>query len=89
MQASGIIISASGIRDSLFELIEAAGIPCILVGRDFREQSIPSVHVDNTSAAFEAVTYLIQQGHRDIAMLRGAAGIFQRAISAFWAMNRH
>ncbi|MFD1772848.1 LacI family DNA-binding transcriptional regulator [Paenibacillus rhizophilus] len=74
MQASGIIISASGIRDSLFELIEAAGIPCILVGRDSREQSIPSVHVDNTSAAFEAVTYLIQQGHRDIAMLRGAAG---------------
>nr|WP_233277692.1 LacI family DNA-binding transcriptional regulator [Paenibacillus durus] len=74
MQASGIIVSASGIRDSLFELIEASKIPCLLVGRDYREKSIPSVHVDNVSAAFEAVTYLIQQGHRDIAMLRGAKG---------------
>ncbi|WP_080683399.1 LacI family DNA-binding transcriptional regulator [Paenibacillus polymyxa] len=74
MQASGIIISVSEIRDALFALIEAAGIPCILVGRDFRDQSIPSVHVDNITAAFEAVTYLIQQGHQDIAMLQGPAG---------------
>lgn len=89
MQASGIIISVDGIRDALYALIEAAGIPCILVGRDFRDKSIPSVHVDNITAAFEAVTYLIQQGHQDIAMLRGAAGDISVGSQRFWAMNRH
>ncbi|AJY77633.1 transcriptional regulator [Paenibacillus beijingensis] len=74
IQADGIILASDNLKGELIELIELSGIPCILVGRDAHSASIPSVHVDNITAAYEAVTYLIQQGHRRIAMIRARSG---------------
>lgn len=74
MRVDGIVVATTQIQDELLELIGVAQIPCIMVGRDSRPKSIPSVHVDNFSAAYEAATYLIRQGHRQIGMLRVANG---------------
>ncbi|MTT31769.1 LacI family DNA-binding transcriptional regulator [Terrilactibacillus sp. BCM23-1] len=69
IQADGIILASDYLKENLITNIKQTNIPCILVGRD-RSDAIPSVHIDNITAAYEAVTYLIQQGHRKIGMLR-------------------
>lgn len=54
------------------EMIEKFNTPCVLVGQQSQIDSIPSVHLDNVTASYEAVTYLIQKGHRCIAMIRAS-----------------
>jgi LacI family transcriptional regulator len=73
IQADGIIIVSENIKEELKKGIKASNIPCVLTGRDSLD-TIPSVHIDNVTAAYEAVTFLIQQGHRKIAMLRVRSG---------------
>src|SRR5690606_32830280 len=46
-----------------------SGMPVVLVDRYFRGLDIASVSSDNEAAAKEAVTYLIDSGHRAIAVL--------------------
>lgn len=54
------------------EIIRSSNTPCVLVGQQSQVDMIPSVHLDNITASYEAVTYLIQKGHRKIAMIRGS-----------------
>lgn len=54
------------------EMIQKSASPCVLVGQQSQIESIPSVHLDNVTASYEAVTYLIQKGHRRIAMIRAS-----------------
>ncbi|WP_051505003.1 LacI family DNA-binding transcriptional regulator [Paenibacillus durus] len=71
IESLGIIFVGSMLERRHIQTIEAAGIPCIVIGQISNIPSIPSVHVDNITASYEAVTYLIQKGHRRIAMIRG------------------
>jgi LacI family transcriptional regulator len=73
-QVDGIILSSKLLREEHVKIIEQAKIPCVLVGQMSRVPNIPSVHVDNFSASYEAVKYLIHNGHRKIAMIRGPIG---------------
>ncbi|MGG3661439.1 substrate-binding domain-containing protein [Bacillus gobiensis] len=73
IQADGIILASENLKEELVKGIKVSNIPLILVGRDSLD-TVPTVHVDNVTAAYEAVTYLIQQGHRKIAMLRVRSG---------------
>jgi LacI family transcriptional regulator len=74
-QVDGIIFSSgAGLRPEHIAIIEPSRIPCVLVGQVSAYASIPSVHLDNFSAAYEAVTTLIRKGHRKIGMLRGPLG---------------
>ena len=70
--AHGIIFAGSEFGAAHADVLGGSGIPCILVGQTSKMSSIPSVHVDNVMASYEAVTYLVQRGHRDIAMIRGS-----------------
>lgn len=45
--------------------------PSVIVNQFSINPAIPSVHIDNLSAAFEAVNYLITQGHKRIACVTG------------------
>ncbi|AIQ11898.1 hypothetical protein PDUR_08095 [Paenibacillus durus] len=71
IESQGIIFVGSMLERRHAQTIEAAGIPCVVIGQISNIPSIPSVHVDNITASYEAVTYLIQKGHRRIAMIRG------------------
>lgn len=75
MQTRGIIFIGSPLEEKHVGIIEKSGIPFLLVGQISQFSSIPSVHVDNITASYEAVTYLIQKGHRKIAMIRGSGEI--------------
>ena len=67
-QTQGIIFVGSPFNHRHLEFLE--NIPCVVAGQISHISSVPSVHVDNTMASYEAVTYLIQRGHRNIAMIR-------------------
>ncbi|QWU17566.1 LacI family DNA-binding transcriptional regulator [Paenibacillus sophorae] len=71
IESKGIIFVGSMLERRHVKTIEAAGIPCVVIGQISNIPSIPSVHVDNITASYEAVTHLIQKGHRRIAMIRG------------------
>ncbi|WP_138494851.1 LacI family DNA-binding transcriptional regulator [Paenibacillus pinistramenti] len=67
----GIIFAGSPLNERHLEIIREFKLPCVVVGEISPDPSIPSVHVDNITASFEAVMYLIQKGHRRIGMIRG------------------
>ncbi|MFC3747787.1 LacI family DNA-binding transcriptional regulator [Paenibacillus sp. GCM10012306] len=68
----GNILVGSVPQQEHLELIAASAVPCVLAGQASQIPSLPSVHLDNITASYEAVTYLIQKGHRSIAMIRAA-----------------
>ncbi|WP_343554712.1 DNA-binding transcriptional regulator CytR [Pantoea sp.] len=47
-------------------------LPPMVMGNEFApEMALPTVHIDNLTAAFEAVNHLLQLGHRQIACITG------------------
>ncbi|MEK5253772.1 LacI family DNA-binding transcriptional regulator [Paenibacillus sp. FSL F4-0125] len=70
MGTEGYIYVGSVPSKEHLEIIQKSGSPCVLVGEQSQIDSIPSVHLDNVTASYEAVTYLIQKGHRKIGMIR-------------------
>ncbi len=61
----------------LGEYLQASGHPHVFVlgERPRRSVSGPSVAVDNYMGAYQAVAYLITNGHRNIGYLSGSAGV--------------
>jgi LacI family transcriptional regulator len=68
----GIIVQATGLGDELSPKITDWKIPYIFVGRPLIEPGVSFVDVDNVSGANNAVSHLIQLGHRKIATVTGA-----------------
>ncbi|HAI07339.1 MAG TPA: DNA-binding transcriptional regulator CytR, partial [Pantoea sp.] len=51
---------------------EQRNLPPMVMANEFApEMSLPTVHIDNLTAAFEAVNHLLQLGHRQIACIAG------------------
>ncbi|MBD8067664.1 LacI family DNA-binding transcriptional regulator [Bacillus sp. PS06] len=71
MNISGLIFVGSPLASRHIEIVKKAKIPCVIAGQISPNQAIPSVHVDNITASYEAVTFLIQEGHKEIAMIKG------------------
>jgi LacI family transcriptional regulator len=58
--------------DALLSLIAKAGLPCVCIERSCDPKfNFPSVIYDDIGGAYTATNYLIAQGHRRIAHLRG------------------
>jgi LacI family transcriptional regulator len=64
-----ILIPASSKPAPYFEHIIQQGIPLILLDRSVRGLSADTIMVDNENGAWQAVTHLIQIGHRRIGMV--------------------
>ncbi len=65
-QVDGIIVLGGQLPES--ELIGIAGQkPLLVVARKLKSMQDRSIYVDNFQAAYQAVTYLLERGHRDIA----------------------
>ncbi|MGC4934510.1 LacI family DNA-binding transcriptional regulator [Gordonia sp. DT30] len=67
---SGIITTSYHLSAKLLRDISNAGVPVVLVDTD-AVTGLDSVVVDNHSGAFQAVSLLTAQGHRNIAMVAG------------------
>jgi len=66
----GIIISPVGQVGSHFEALYKKGMPIVIVDRYFSKMKIPCVTSDNYKASVEAVSYLIENGHKKIACIQ-------------------
>ena len=70
--AAGIIVITNRIDDPKVEDLIKNQIPLVLIPGDPKRNNIPSVNIDNITGAFEAITYLINLGHRRIGFLSGS-----------------
>ncbi|WP_040948878.1 LacI family DNA-binding transcriptional regulator [Gorillibacterium massiliense] len=73
-QVDGIIFASQVIKDDYVTELAAMRVPVVLVNTLASKDSIPYVKVDDQQAAYQATTYLIQNGHREIAMIAGTLG---------------
>lgn len=68
-QVDGIIGCSMPPNEEIDNLIIESGIPCVLVSTLSLRYSIPYIRVDDYKAAYAATSYLIEKGHKSIAML--------------------
>jgi len=53
------------------KLLEGIGIPIYLVDRDVKYSNFDGIFLDDIKGAFDAATALLEEGHRNIAMISG------------------
>ena len=71
----GLIITPKSDQDAynskyLYQL-EGLGVPIVLLDRGINLSHFNSVFVNNTSGSFDAINALINEGHKDIAIISG------------------
>lgn len=69
-QVEGILLMTWKMEDKLVDYISQIEIPIVLINRNANDLPIPSVSIDNYMAAYEMVKYLVDCGHKKIAMIR-------------------
>jgi LacI family transcriptional regulator len=67
----GLIMFSSDIDDPILPLLIKDGGPLVLIGRHPYFLNVTSVDVENREGAREAVTHLIEMGHRRIGLING------------------
>ena len=70
-QVGGIVLISSSLDDRTVHELTRLEIPIVLCDRLIPGTPFPAVLIDDFKAAYEAVTYLIKQGHARIAHLAG------------------
>ncbi|MBN2410913.1 LacI family DNA-binding transcriptional regulator [candidate division KSB1 bacterium] len=70
-KVDGLIISPVGQTFNYIKRIYNNGMPIVIIDRYFPDLDIPYVTSDNYKGAFEAISYLIDNGHRSIACIQG------------------
>ena len=70
-QIDGLIIAPTGVYSERLLRMYEAEIPIVLIDRQAPGLDVPIVGVDNEAGAYEATRYLIELGHRQIAVLVG------------------
>lgn len=77
----GLVLVGLDHRDELFRTLDAAGVPYLLTWALDRSGQRPCVGFDNHAAAMRVVQYLVDIGHREIAMIAGETPHNDRARS--------
>jgi LacI family transcriptional regulator len=74
-QIDGLIITPTGVYSERLLRLAEVGTPIVLLDREAPGIEAPLVNVDNEGGAYRAIRYLIELGHRQIAVLMGMATI--------------
>lgn len=75
----GLMLIGQSHRDEVFELIRANDLPYVTTWSHNPNGPHPSVGFDNRLAAYRLTRYLLEIGHRDIAMIAGVSDGNDRA----------
>ena len=70
-QVDGIILMHESTSSEVINFIEETHIPIVLASVLIEGVHLPSVKIDDFKASYDAVKYLIDSGHRNIAMICG------------------
>ena len=68
-QVDGIVFASDALSQEYYEEMNRYRMPFVLASTNAPEFDIPSVDIDDEAAAYEAVRYLIDSGHREIGMI--------------------
>lgn len=68
-EVAGVIITSTSQATENIERFIVSGIPIVAMDRSIRHHQVDSVSVENTAGAHEAVSYLIEKGHRQIGFI--------------------
>lgn len=74
----GVIYMSNSLEAEMIELIKELEIPTVLVETTDKENTFPSVTIDNEKAAIDAMNYLIKKGNKKIAYI----GTHEDAVNA-------
>ncbi len=69
-RVDGLIYISGKMPQSCEQALQNLDIPVVVVSRHIHSD-LPSVHIDNVQESIKAVQYLIDLGHRNIAMISG------------------
>jgi len=72
---AGLIILATEMKLEDLRKFEEAGIPLIVLDSYFIRHKVDTVKINNCEGAYEAASYLIRMGHREIRYLHSSAWI--------------
>ncbi|MEH7223232.1 LacI family DNA-binding transcriptional regulator [Bacillus sp. JJ1566] len=75
-QVGGIILISSALDDQRVQELESLNLPFVLCDRLLTNTSFDTVTIDNYTAAYEAVTRLINLGHTRICHLAGPKNVY-------------
>lgn len=67
----GILFQSDQIGDKLIDSLAQTGIPLVIIGRPFHNDTINYIDIDNISAAIAAVEHFLQIGYRKIGAITG------------------
>ena len=74
-QVDGIIMQPIGVKSSDFTRIRKEKVPLVFVDIEDQENYCDSVVIDNESITYEVIKHLVDNGHRNIALITGGSGI--------------
>lgn len=69
-----ILMSQSDIDDDFLAYLKEKKIPCVVLGRDIGDSSLTNILSNDREGAAQIVHHLIENGHRDIAIVEGIKG---------------
>ncbi|MFZ5968157.1 MAG: LacI family DNA-binding transcriptional regulator [Bacillota bacterium] len=69
-QVEGIIFMTWNLHEKISKFISESQLPIVLINRNIGNLDVPSVSIDNFQAAYEMTKYLLDIGHRSIALIR-------------------
>lgn len=70
-QVDGLLFMGGAITEEHIQAFNTSSVPVVLCATADEQRTIPSVDIDHEKAAFDAVNVLLENGHRDIAMISG------------------
>ena len=71
-QVDGLLFMGGSITEDHLEAFRTSTVPIVLCSTADETGTMPSVDIDHEQAAFDAVSRLISEGHRKIAMISGS-----------------
>ncbi len=72
-RVDGILFASERVKPEYNKAFRELGIPVVLVSSISEEYGLPYVKVDDESAAHDMTRYLVDRGHRRIALITGSA----------------
>lgn len=69
-RVDGLLFASGRMPESCKQALKKINIPIVVVAREIGED-LPSVHINNIEESYRAVEYLIEAGHRQLAMISG------------------
>ncbi|MFC4305739.1 catabolite control protein A [Cohnella boryungensis] len=70
-QVDGLLFMGGAVTEEHIQAFKTSNVPIVLCATTDDKGTIPSVDIDHESAAFDAVSRLVSEGHRSIAMISG------------------